>query len=73
MLSCEMLRRVAQIVFVHSVLRFLVVVNIAASSTILVTQMIEGIRSSETSVLTTSTQRNIPEDGILYMEKQFYS
>jgi hypothetical protein len=39
---------------------------VVLSSPILVTLMMEEIRSSETSILTRSTWRNIPEDGILY-------
>jgi hypothetical protein len=59
--------RIASII---GVLRLLVTANIA-SSQILVTLMMEAIRSSEVTVRTRATLRGIPEDGILQLELLF--
>jgi hypothetical protein len=50
--------------FRRSVRRLLIPANVVPSSPILVTLM-EAVCSSETSILTRVTQRNIPEYGIL--------
>jgi hypothetical protein len=61
-----LLRIKLSLLFLCTLFRLLVTANVVLSSLIPVTAVMEDLRSSETSVLTTFTRRNISEDDILH-------
>jgi hypothetical protein len=58
--------------FLRSVRRLLVTANAVPSLPILVALMMEALRSSEATVLTRTTQRNLPEHGIIQFQRRTF-
>jgi hypothetical protein len=56
--------------FVRDVLQLAVTANIVPSSPILITLIMEAIRSSEIAFLTTATRHHIPESGFLHSHRR---
>jgi hypothetical protein len=59
-------RSASIIVFLRTVRQLIVTAEVVPSSPILVNLMMRELRSSEASVLTRVTRRNIPEEGVLH-------
>jgi hypothetical protein len=56
--------------FLRSVLQLLVTANVVPSSPILLTLIVEAIRTTKIPVLTVATRRTIPKDAILQSHRR---
>jgi hypothetical protein len=64
-----MLRRVVLVIAEVSEVRSASIIRVTRVGELGTTLIMEALSSSETSVLTRVTQRNIPEDGILHVRE----